>query len=115
MMIDILNDMKQGGCCRIADGLPALGGATPARRVCAAASARRPIGETSSTASDRGSPSAGGEDSDGSAGGTGGLPRGINWRSPSTNGGDLGGSAGGAGVLPIDRRSPSASGGDPDG
>ncbi|TMQ14633.1 MAG: serine/threonine protein kinase [Deltaproteobacteria bacterium] len=48
----------------------------------------------------RRTPSAGGGDPDGSAGGAGVLPRGIARRTPSAGGGDPDGSAGGAGVLP---------------
>src|SRR5262249_54845987 len=56
-------------------------------------------------AADLRSPIAGGGDPDGSAGGAGVLPRGIDRRSPIAGGGDPDGSAGGAGVLPrgIDR------------
>ncbi|TMQ06007.1 MAG: hypothetical protein E6J90_47455, partial [Deltaproteobacteria bacterium] len=66
---------------------------------------------------DRRTPSAGGGDPDGSAGGAGVRPRGIDRRTPSAGGGDPDGSAGGAGVRPrgIDRRTSSAGGGDPDG
>src|SRR5262245_5047015 len=115
MMFDILNDMKQGGCRRIADGLRAADDATSALRVPAAAGPRRTITGTGSTASDRRSPNTEGTP-DSSAGGARLIARGIDLRSASAASGLPDGFAGAAGALPrgIDRRNPSPTGGDPD-